>query len=88
MERNNAGDLVQLKSGGPVMTVSIVFEEDSDSMQIRFNYKANKMKYPEAEYIYVCSWFIKDNHGNDQLKEALFPDYLLKKAEFGTIGNC
>ena len=46
MERYNVGDLVQLKSGGPVMTVSIVFEENSDSDRIRFNYFANKMKYP------------------------------------------
>ena len=49
MERFNVGDLVQLKSGGPVMTISIVFEENSDSDRIRFNYFANKMKYPEAE---------------------------------------
>ena len=80
MERYNVGDLVQLKSGGPVMTVSIVLEENTDSNQIKFNYIANKMKYPEAEYMYSCSWFIKDNRGNDELKEALFPDYLLNKA--------
>lgn len=80
MERYNVGDLVQLKSGGPVMTVSIVLEENSDSDRIRFNYFANKMKYPEAENMYACSWFIKDNKGNDELKEAMFPDYLLNKA--------
>ena len=39
-----------------------------------------KVKYPEAEYMYACSWFIKDNKGNDELKEAMFPDYLLNKA--------
>lgn len=80
MERYSVGDLVQLKSGGPVMTVSIVFEENSESHQIRFNYIANKTKYPEAEYMYACSWFIKDKKGNDVLTEALFPDYLLNKA--------
>ena len=79
MERFNTGDLVQLKSGGPAMTVSIVFEENSDSHQIRYKYIANKTKYPEAEYMYACSWFIKDKIGNDVLSEALFPDYSLKK---------
>lgn len=80
MERFNTGDLVQLKSEGPVMTVSIVLEENSDSPQISFNYIGNKSKYPEAEYLYVCTWFIKDKKGNDVLTEALFPDYLLNKA--------
>ena len=42
-------------------------------------YIANKMKYPEAQNMYACSWFIKDNKGNDELKEAMFPDYLLNK---------
>lgn len=44
MEIFNTGDLVQLKSGGPAMTVSIVFEENSDSHQIRYNYIANKTR--------------------------------------------
>lgn len=79
MDRLNVGDLVQLKAGGPIMTIASVMEENSPSPALKFNFFANKAKYPEATYLYVCTWFIKDEAGNDVCKEHLFPDHVLSK---------
>lgn len=75
MAKFNVGDTVQLMSGGEVMTINQVYEENASGM-LAMAYKQMKIAHPDATVFYGCTWF----KGKD-LQNSTFREEVLKKAE-------
>lgn len=69
MAKYNVGDTVVLNSGGPVMTIVSVFEEDSDDPLGSIAYEAYIRKFGKSPAFYVCNWFV-----GTALKDSAFPE--------------
>lgn len=70
MSKFKRGDLVKLKSGGPVMTVISVFTEEDKTEQTSIILKALRDNYPGCESFASCSWFDESK----ELKQEYFPE--------------
>lgn len=66
------GDVVQLKSGGPLMTITLVAEEHSTNQTEMWAYEAYKNKFGLSSAYYGCVWFV----GNKK-EEGAFPEETL-----------
>ena len=66
MAKFKVGDVVQLKSGGPDMTVMAVYESG-------VQYMACSNKYGDSEAFYNCAWFLDNKHS-----EIVYPEDTLK----------
>ncbi|MBQ0074132.1 MAG: DUF2158 domain-containing protein [Prevotella sp.] len=69
MAQFNKGDIVNLKSGSPDMTVISIITNSSDDANIEMAYEAYKTKFGESDAFYVCKWF-----SNGSFKEEVFPE--------------
>ena len=73
MEEFKVGDVVQLKSGGPKMTIKRLIGQGTDNWQSRINEEAMKaIGHKNGDL--VCVWF-----ENNQLKDAVFPPETVEK---------
>ena len=72
MRKYQTGDVVMLKSGGPLMTV-IQYEED------KIDFEPDDLD-DEEPGIDVC-WFPQDHHESGDLQFDTFDEGLLKKIE-------
>ncbi len=74
MEEFKIGDVVQLKSGGPRMTIKRFVGQGMDTWQGKANEQVLRIQgYKDGDL--VCVWF----EGN-QLKDAVFPPETVQKA--------
>lgn len=62
----NPGDIVQLKSGGPKMTINKWVPVEGLG------------PFKKSDEGYMVNWFIKDDNGNDVLKVANFSEEQLE----------
>lgn len=72
MAKFNVGDVVQLNSGGPDMTVAAVYELESSNKELAQLYASNHTKYGDCAAFYMCQWF-----NNQDVKERVFPEEML-----------
>ncbi len=73
MEAIIIGDLVQLKSGGPKMTVKRIIGQGMDTWQGKTNEQVLKIQgYKEGDL--VCIWFEEN-----KINESVFPLETLQK---------
>jgi len=63
MKTHEVGNVVELKSGGPAMTVNLVIEAEGNNTIVDINYINLGFKKGDV----VCSWFT-----NNKLEEAPF----------------
>jgi len=69
MENFRKGDVVKLKSGGPVMTIFRILGEETGNLQIEMADKMIKMGGYENGDL-VCEWFDKAVRKNEVFKES------------------
>ena len=75
MAKYNRGDVVSLISGGMPMTVTGVFVNNTDDMNMNLAYEAYRMKFGgSSPAFYACSWFERKAN-----KENVFPEESLKR---------
>ena len=75
MAKYQRGDVVSLISGGEPMTVTGVFVDNTDDMNMNLAYEAYRMKFGGASpAFYTCSWFERKAN-----KENVFPEESLKR---------
>lgn len=75
MPKYKRGDVVSLISGGMPMTVTGVFVDNTDDMNINIAYESFRKKFGGASpAFYSCSWFERKAN-----KESVFPKESLKQ---------
>lgn len=77
MPKYKRGDVVSLISGGMPMTVTGVFIDNSNDMNVNLAYEVYRSKFggPSPAF-YSCSWFERKAN-----KENVFPEESLKRIE-------
>ena len=77
MAKYKRGDVVSLISGGVPMTVTGVFVDNSNDMNVNLAYEAYRLKFggPSPAF-YSCSWFERKAN-----KQNVFPEESLKRIE-------
>ncbi len=70
-----AGDVVQLKSGGPKMTIKGIIGDEKSPLSTTEN-TALKMSGQYTDGDIYCQWFL-----NNKLESAVFKPSMLQKAE-------
>ena len=75
MAKYKRGDMVSLISGGMLMTITGVFVDNTDDMNLNVKYQGYSIKFggPSPAF-YECSWFERNAK-----KEDVFPEESLKK---------
>lgn len=75
MAKYQRGDVVSLISGGMPMTVTGVFVDNTDDLNLNMCYEAYRRQFggPSPAF-YSCSWFERKAN-----KENIFPEESLKK---------
>lgn len=77
MAKFKRGDIVSLISGGEPMTVTGVFVNNSNSIDMNMAYEAYRMKFGgESPAFYACAWFERKAK-----KEDAFPEESLKRVQ-------
>ena len=75
MPKYKRGDVVSLISGGMPMTITGVFVDNTDDMNINIAYESFSKKFGGASpAFYSCSWFERKAN-----KENVFPEESLKQ---------
>ena len=75
MPKYKRGDVVSLISGGMPMTITGVFIDNTDDININIAYEAYRKKFGGASpAFYSCSWFERKAN-----KERVFPEESLKQ---------
>lgn len=75
MPKYKRGDVVSLISGGMPMTITGVFVDNTDDMNINIAYESFRKKFGGASSaFYSCSWFERKAN-----KESVFPEESLKQ---------
>lgn len=70
MSKFKRGDLVKLKSGGPVMTVITVLTEENKTESTSVILETLRTNNPECDSFASCSWFDESK----ELKQEFFPE--------------
>ena len=75
MAKYKRGDVVSLMSGGMLMTVTGVFIDNSNDMDLNLAFEAYHMRFGgTSPAFYACSWFERKAK-----KEDVFPEEALKR---------
>ena len=75
MAKYKRGDVVSLSSGGMPMTVTCVFVNNTDDMNMNLAYETYRMRFVgSSPAFYACSWFERKAN-----KENVFPEESLKR---------
>lgn len=75
MAKYKRGDVVSLSSGGMPMTVTGVFVNNTDDMNMNLAYETYRMRFGgSSPAFYACSWFERKAN-----KENVFPEESLKR---------
>lgn len=73
MAQFQIGEVVQLNSGGSLMTIASCFDE-SETNEPRIQlFNSMKELYPEESCFYMCIWFNEKN----ELKQDIFQESIL-----------
>lgn len=72
MARFKVGDQVELKSGGPCMTVTAVITEDNENVFVNNAYTVYENTYGKSAAFCKCTWFY-----NCKIEEKVFPEETL-----------
>ncbi len=72
MAKFNLGDQVELKSGGPCMTVAAIIVEDNNNTVMNNSYTVYVNTYGKSDVFYKCRWFY-----NNKLEEGVFSEETL-----------
>lgn len=79
MAKYKRGDVVSLMSGGMLMTVTGVFIDNSNDMDLNLAFEAYRMRFGgTSPAFYACSWFERKAK-----KEDVFPEEALKRVTTG-----
>ncbi len=73
MAKFKMGDVVNLRSGGPDMTIVLVCTADSQTQVEKLGYEAYQRKFGKSEAYYGTNWF----EGNKKFEDA-FPEEALE----------